>query len=172
MPTNLLPAVALLLVVAGGCKKDETPPAPGADARAARPADARLPAPDAARTVDASAAAPAPDAAAALDAGPPRRKPVPPDAGRPIDAAPARPALDAGVASGTPCRRTSFDTTLVADACAAGGQAEAKKAMKAFVKNAKKQEPTLECKSCHTKLAPDYPLKDDGLESYQRLGGK
>jgi hypothetical protein len=61
---------------------------------------------------------------------------------------------------------------MVGDACKKGGQAEAKKAMKAFLKKAKKQEAKLDCKSCHTKLAPKYELKPDGLDHFKRLGGK
>jgi hypothetical protein len=44
--------------------------------------------------------------------------------------------------------------------------------MKAWLKKAKKQEAKLDCKSCHTKLAPKYELKPDGLEHFQKLGGK
>ena len=74
--------------------------------------------------------------------------------------------------AGAACKRTTFETKLVGDACTKGGQAEAKKAMKAFLKKAKKKEAGLECKSCHTKLAPKYDLKDDGLEHFKKLGGK
>ena len=70
------------------------------------------------------------------------------------------------------CHRTTFETTLVGDACKKGGQAEAKKVMKKFLKTAKKQEATIDCKSCHEKLAPNYELKADGLEHYKKLGGK
>jgi hypothetical protein len=70
------------------------------------------------------------------------------------------------------CARTKFDTKLVADACKKGGQAEAKKEMKKFLKTAKKKEATIDCKSCHTKLAPKYELKDDALEHFKKLGGK
>jgi hypothetical protein len=71
-----------------------------------------------------------------------------------------------------PCKRSRFDTKLVAEACQKGGQAEAKKVMKTFVKKAKKQDAKLECKSCHSKLAPGYDLKADGLQMYKDLGGK
>jgi hypothetical protein len=74
--------------------------------------------------------------------------------------------------AGKACKRTTFETKLVGDACQAGGQAAAKKAMKGWLKKAKKKEAALECSSCHTKLAPDYPLKADGLEHFKRLGGK
>ena len=74
--------------------------------------------------------------------------------------------------AGAACKRTTFDTKLVGDACKKGGQAEAKKAMKKFLKKAKKTEAGLECKSCHSKLAPKYELKPDGLEHFKNLGGK
>lgn len=74
--------------------------------------------------------------------------------------------------AGKACTRAEFKTKLVGDACKKGGQAEAKKVMKAFLKDAKKQEAKLDCKSCHTKLAPSYELTADGLEKYQKLGGK
>ena len=70
------------------------------------------------------------------------------------------------------CKRTTFETKLVGDACKKGGQGEAKKAMKKFLKKAKKKEAGLECKSCHEKLAPNYPLKTDGLDHFKNLGGK
>jgi hypothetical protein len=156
---------ALSLITA--CKRDE-PPArtPVADARVAAPADAppRADAPPAPPTpID----APTATDAQPVDAGPARPKPRPaPDAAPP-------PAPDAAVepAKGA-CRRTEFDTKLVADACASGGQAAAKAAMKKWVRTAKKQESKLECKSCHEKLSPDYPLKDDALEHFKRLGGE
>jgi hypothetical protein len=74
----------------------------------------------------------------------------------------------------TPCVRTKFDTKLVADACKAGGQEEAKKVMKQFVKDARDKDPklTLDCKSCHTSLGPNFDLKTDGLKQFTDLGGK
>jgi len=74
--------------------------------------------------------------------------------------------------AGKACVRTTYETKLLEDACKKGGQAEAKKAMKAFLKTAKKKEAKLDCKSCHTKLAPKYELKDDGLQKFKDLGGK
>lgn len=74
--------------------------------------------------------------------------------------------------AGKACVRTKFETKLVADACQKGGQEEAKKVMKAWLKAAKKQEAKLDCKSCHTKLAPKYELTKDGLEKFQKLGGR
>lgn len=80
---------------------------------------------------------------------------------------PSRSAL-----GGSPsCARTKFDTELVKKACE-GGQSKAKKAMKAWVKDAKKRKAGLECSSCHEKMAPKYPLKPDGLKLFQELGGK
>lgn len=74
--------------------------------------------------------------------------------------------------AGKACARTTFETSLVADACKKGGQAEAKKVMKKWMKTAKKKDASVDCKTCHTKLAPSYPLKDDGLQRYKDLGGK
>lgn len=67
-----------------------------------------------------------------------------------------------------PCVTKEFKTTLVKEACAKGGQPEAKAVMKTFMKKAKLKS----CNACHSKLAPKYPLKDDGLEQYKKLGGK
>jgi len=75
-------------------------------------------------------------------------------------------------AAGTPCHRTTFKTELVKNACKKGGQHEAKKAMKHFLKEAKKKNPSLDCKTCHKKLSPDYPLKPTGLKEFHKLGGK
>lgn len=74
--------------------------------------------------------------------------------------------------SPTPCKRTDFKTAMVRKACEAGGQKQAKKVMKAFVKKAKKKDSKINCKSCHSSLKSDYKLKADGLKLYQKLGGK
>ena len=71
-----------------------------------------------------------------------------------------------------PCKRTKFETKLVADACAAGGMTRAKDAMKKWVKDAKSKQAGLDCGTCHAKMAPTYDLKPDGLATYQQLGGK
>ena len=70
-----------------------------------------------------------------------------------------------------PCKRTTFETKLVKDACAAGGQKAAKDAMKNFLKDAKKKKASLDCKSCHKSLAPNYELKPDGLKTFKEVGG-
>ncbi len=75
-------------------------------------------------------------------------------------------------AAGGKCFRTKFDTTMTKDACAKGGQGEAKKVWKAFVTEAKKTEATLACKTCHTKMGPEFPLEKDALDHYKKLGGK
>lgn len=67
-----------------------------------------------------------------------------------------------------PCLHTDFKTELVKQACAKGGQPEAKTAMKAFMKEKKIKT----CNQCHEKLAPKYELKKDGLEQFQKAGGK
>ena len=82
------------------------------------------------------------------------------------------PTVQEASAWGKDCARSEFKTKLVKDACAKGGQSEAKKAMKTFLKAAKKQDSGLTCKSCHTKLSPSYDLKKDGLQLYKKLGGK
>lgn len=74
--------------------------------------------------------------------------------------------------AGEPCSRTKFDTKLVADACAAGGMATAKDVMKKWVKENKSKQAGLECASCHSKMAPTYDLKPDGLATFKKLGGK
>lgn len=77
-----------------------------------------------------------------------------------------------GTAVADPCKHTDPKTKLVKDACAAGGQAAAKEAMKKWTKAAKAQKPSLDCKTCHAKLAPGYELKADGLKLFNELGGK
>ena len=71
-------------------------------------------------------------------------------------------------ADGTACIHTDFKTELVKQACEKGGQKEAKDAMKAFMKDKKIKS----CNQCHAKLAPKYELKADGLEQFQKAGGK
>jgi hypothetical protein len=68
----------------------------------------------------------------------------------------------------SPCFRTDFKTELVKQACAKGGQKEAKEVMKKFIKDNKIKS----CNQCHVKLAPKYELKDDALTQFQKLGGK
>jgi hypothetical protein len=75
---------------------------------------------------------------------------------------------------GAPCKRTTFKTELVKNACTGdgGSQAKAKAAMKQFLKDNKSKKPGLDCNTCHSKLAPDYPLKPDALDTFKSLGGK
>ena len=77
-------------------------------------------------------------------------------------------SADADDAAPGPCFRTEFKTELVKEACAKGGQKEAKEAMKKFNKDNKIKN----CNQCHVKLAPHYELKDDALAQFQKLGGK
>lgn len=75
-------------------------------------------------------------------------------------------------ASSKPCHHKELKTQMIKEACAKGGQRAAKKAMKAFVKKAKKAkggDPDLACDSCHKKLGGDYPIKDDALKHLQKL---
>jgi hypothetical protein len=67
-----------------------------------------------------------------------------------------------------PCVRTDFKTELVKQACSKGGQAEAKAAMKAFAK----ERGIKSCNQCHETLAPQFELKPDGFEQFQKAGGK
>ena len=71
-----------------------------------------------------------------------------------------------------PCARKKFETELVKAACAKGGQDEAKKVMKTFLKEAKKKNATLGCATCHSKVGGDYPLKPDGRKLFKDSGGK
>lgn len=70
------------------------------------------------------------------------------------------------------CKSKKFETTMVADACTKGGQAEAKKVMKAWMKQAKKKQKDLACATCHSKVGGAYPLKPDGLRLFKEYGGK
>ena len=70
--------------------------------------------------------------------------------------------------AGKDCARKEFKTDLVKNACKKGGQKAAKKAMRTFMKKAKKAtKKKMTCKTCHTKASGDYPLKKDGLKEYQ-----
>jgi hypothetical protein len=82
--------------------------------------------------------------------------------------------------SSAACRAKIFHTRLVNDACARGGQAAAKAAMKRFMADAAKKQSAkklgrpqsgLTCNSCHVRLAPDYPLTANGLTLFRSLGG-
>lgn len=70
--------------------------------------------------------------------------------------------------AGDACKHTKFETEMVRDACKAGGQDKAKEVMKEF----NKKNSIKSCNQCHTKLAPTYELKADGLEQFKKLGGK
>lgn len=68
------------------------------------------------------------------------------------------------------CKRKDFKTELVKQACTGpkGSQEAAKDAMKKFMKD----KGIKSCNECHSKLAPDYPLKDTGLKEFTDKGGK
>lgn len=74
--------------------------------------------------------------------------------------------------AGKPCAHAKLESKLMQDACKKGGQDEAKKVMKAFLKTAKKQKSDVTCNSCHTKVGGAYPLKPDGFKMFKELGGK
>lgn len=65
------------------------------------------------------------------------------------------------------CKSTDLKTEMVKQACAKGGQKAAKDVMKAFMKEKKIKS----CNVCHSKLAPTYELKADGLEQFKKAGG-
>jgi hypothetical protein len=69
--------------------------------------------------------------------------------------------------AGDKCRRTEFKTVDVKAACAKDQKA-AKDQMKKFMK----EKGFKNCKDCHSSLAPEYKLKDDGLKKYLDAGGK
>ena len=71
-----------------------------------------------------------------------------------------------------PCVSTNFKHAKVKKACASGGQSAAKKLMKAAVKKAKASGKKMDCKTCHTKLAPDFPLKPDALQKFKDYSKK
>ena len=75
-------------------------------------------------------------------------------------------------AAGNDCKHPKLDTVMLKTACSAGGQKAAKDAMKKWMKEAKKQQADLDCGTCHSKLAPAYPLKPDGMKRFKALGGK
>ncbi|MDQ3336286.1 MAG: hypothetical protein M4D80_14050 [Myxococcota bacterium] len=81
-------------------------------------------------------------------------------------------ALATSSEAGDACKRGNFETELVKSACTTGGVGAAKDAMKKFVKETKSKHAGLECKTCHSKMAPSYELKADGLSLYRKLGGK
>ncbi len=66
-----------------------------------------------------------------------------------------------------PCVRKDLKTVMVSEACAKGGQDAAKAAMKSFMGDKKIKT----CNQCHSKLAPSYELKADGLTQFAKLGG-
>lgn len=72
-----------------------------------------------------------------------------------------------GNADAAPCVRKDFKTQLVSEACAKGGQDAAKAAMKAWSGD----KGIKSCNQCHSKLAPSYDLKADGLQQFLKLGG-
>lgn len=66
------------------------------------------------------------------------------------------------------CKHTDFKTVMVKEACTKGGQKAAKDAMKKWAKT----QGIKSCNQCHSKLAPSYDLKPDGLDQFVKRGGK
>lgn len=75
------------------------------------------------------------------------------------------------LSAGEACVRTEFKTKGYKEACEKGGQKAAKDFAKAFLKTAIAKKPGTTCQSCHTSLAPNYPLKPDALTQFSNLGG-
>ena len=73
-----------------------------------------------------------------------------------------------------PCKHSPLKTKIASDACAKGGQAEAKKAMQAWVKKVKIDGKTPTCSTafCHKTQAPSYDLKDDAYDKFKAAGGE
>ena len=74
--------------------------------------------------------------------------------------------------AGKACMHKKLESKMLIDACKKGGQDEAKKVMKTFLKEGKKKKADLTCNSCHSKVGGDYPLKPDAGKLFAELGGK
>ena len=77
--------------------------------------------------------------------------------------------------AGPPCRTINFRTKGYKEACAEGGQKQAKEFAKAYLKEIKKSplgKRVVNCNSCHSALAPNYTLKDSALNQYFASGNK
>ncbi len=72
--------------------------------------------------------------------------------------------------AGKPCSRAKTETKFLGNACKKGGQDEAKKVMKAFLKDYKKTHAAATCTTCHAKVGGAYPLKPDGLRLFKEAG--
>ena len=92
-------------------------------------------------------------------------KPAPKKAAKPAPKVTKKPApLPPGVA---PCVRKSFRTGQVRAVCRKG-QKSAKRWMQRYVRRWKKTLGIkVTCKSCHTALGPNYPLKSNGLRLFR-----
>jgi hypothetical protein len=76
----------------------------------------------------------------------------------------ARPSPAADV----PCTVATKGNSPVAQACAKGGRAEAKKVMKAAVKTAKSKGGKFDCDDCH-KDTDNFELKPNAREDFKKL---
>src|SRR5262245_23255067 len=70
------------------------------------------------------------------------------------------------------CSRKSFQTKLVEEACKKGGQAEAKKVMKVFLKKIQEKKDGFTCLDCHKAVEGAYELKPDALKLFKEYGGQ
>lgn len=81
-------------------------------------------------------------------------------------------ALPQEADAGKACARTDYKSKMLQEACKKD-QAAAKKAMRDFVKEAKKvAKEKVTCSTCHEKTSGDYPLKKDGFKKFKAWGGK
>ena len=68
-----------------------------------------------------------------------------------------------------PCKATSFTYQAVKDACAKGGQKEAKKLMGATLKKAKEKNPEWKCSHCHKEGG--FDLLDNAVKDLEPFIG-
>jgi outer membrane protein OmpA-like peptidoglycan-associated protein len=71
-------------------------------------------------------------------------------------------------AAGARCTVATKGDSPVGQACAKGGQAEAKKVMKSLVKEAKDRGGKFQCDDCH-KDTDSYELKPNAREDFKKL---
>jgi hypothetical protein len=74
----------------------------------------------------------------------------------------------AGASDGGKCTIATKGDTATGRACAAGGRADAKKAMKEMVKQAKANGQKFTCDGCHKDL-DNYALTKNAVEDFRKL---
>ena len=75
---------------------------------------------------------------------------------------------DAGAGDGGKCTIATKGDTATGRACASGGRAEAKKAMKEMVKQAKANGQKFTCDGCHKDL-DNYQLTKNAVDDFKKL---